>query len=120
MELHLAVPTDNDQPVIEAIEVSLQARSKRGRYFGRTVIHERIAELDGTLFRQERGAGPWYLRTTCPQQTGPPLSVVIVFTIADGTATVLTQTTSSHYDWSEFVQIGGDPFTVRVESDRIE
>lgn len=105
----------SERQTIESIEVSLTARSKAGRYYSMHTLRERLAALDGTFFREPDG--PWYLRTTRTQPTGPPEHVVIVFDLADATATIRTQTTS-HYDWSRLEHVQDPPFLFDVDLDR--
>ena len=100
--------------MIESVNISLTARSKTARYYGPSVIRQKLNELDGVLFRREDG--PFYLRTTQPVQNGPPKRVVILFEVGESTAHVLTQT-SDHYDWAEFEQVQNPDFCIDLGLD---
>jgi len=100
--------------VIENVEISLQARSKTGRYFGDGAIRAKLNALDGTLFR--RDGGPFYLRTTQSSRSGPPKRIVIVFVVTESTAHVISQT-SDHYDWAELEHIQNPPFCIELDVD---
>ncbi|WP_256298648.1 hypothetical protein [Haloarchaeobius salinus] len=98
--------------VIEKVEVSLQARSKVGRYYGVDAIRTKLSALEGELFRNSDGQ--YYLRTVQSGQAENFKRVVIIFDVDGSTASVITQT-SNHYDWSDFEHVPEPPFGFELE-----
>jgi hypothetical protein len=90
------------ETIIEDIEVSLKARSKTARYLNAAAIKDRVAAVDGTLFRN--ASHTYYLKTSKTDLNQSPQPVIIVFTIEERTIHVVTQTTD-HYDWSTFEHV---------------
>ena len=92
--------------MFEKVHVSLQAKSKSGRYHTEPVIRERLTQLDGKLFEKQ---GTYYLRTRRRAQNGNFEKIIIIFEVDGDAAHVITQT-SDHYSWEKFQHLQDPEF----------
>jgi hypothetical protein len=104
----------DDNQTVREIRISIQARSKSGRYYGSSSFREKLKSLEGALFQDE--SGTYYLRTSQKNSSQRKQRVVLIFEVAQSTVQVITQT-SDHYDWDEFEHVQAVPFSMNINGE---